>query len=136
MTDATTTLEPATTDTPTAPKAKREAKAKLPSVLTNPAEPTAAPPKPTSPIRAKFAVLRYIARGETIDPNAIVTVVATSNPKLPGSKTHLRFAKYASGKSVKENLAIEGGMTIADLRYDYERGFLDLSIEPKTTKPR
>src|SRR5882762_6687504 len=105
-TDATTTLDTPTTtlDTSTTDTAaKPTSRSKLPKVLTSPAEPTAA-----SPIRTKRPITRFIAPGQQIDPNAVITV-NVANPKVVGCRAHARFAKYQSGLTVAETFKIDGG---------------------------
>jgi hypothetical protein len=59
----------------------------------------------------------------------IVVLLSPKNPKKAGTKSHARFEKYVHGKSVAENLAIEGGMTRGDIAWDTAHGFVKL-IEP------
>lgn len=61
-------------------------------------------------------------RGLGLDLDAAITVLAASNPKRPGSKSHARFALYRTGMSVRE--AMEAGVTKADLRHDQDKGFV------------
>lgn len=48
-----------------------------------------------------------------------------NNPKKVGSKTHGRFAAYATGMTITEALAT--GLTTADLVYDAAHGFVSFS---------
>jgi len=51
-------------------------------------------------------------------------IKCASNPKRPGSKAHMRYEAYAKATTVKEYLEM-GGLK-ADLRYDHDKGFLEL----------
>lgn len=116
--DTTTLVPPAAAKGVKAPKAKA---AKAPPA-----------PKPAAPVKAKAPIVRVVAAGAKIDPEAVVTVLV-DNPKAPGSKAHGRFARYATGHTVKYNLAVSGGPVIADLRYDFERRFVDVTPAPAHT---
>jgi hypothetical protein len=48
-----------------------------------------------------------------------------SNPKKSGSASYDRFAKYREGMTVSE--AIAAGVTMADVKWDSERGFIQLT---------
>lgn len=52
-----------------------------------------------------------------------ITHVAT-NPKLPGSKSYDRYFCYAGCTTVAE--AIDNGIYKADIRWDWERGYIDI----------
>jgi hypothetical protein len=90
-----------------------------------PAAPKAAEP----PARARHPIIRTIPAGSRIDPDAIVTV-HVANPKI-GIKNHARWEGESA--TVKDILAVPGGPTVGDLRYDYERAFID--IVPVPAKP-
>jgi len=47
------------------------------------------------------------------------------NPKRKGSKAHARFQKYMTAKTVAKFLEL-GGLK-ADLRYDSEKGFVEIT---------
>lgn len=47
------------------------------------------------------------------------------NPKRKGSKAHSRFEAYMKAKTVKQFLEL-GGLK-ADLRYDSEKGFVEIN---------
>jgi len=68
------------------------------------------------------------ARGQrpgSIDPAAVIRVLATENPKKPGSESHTRFALYSDGMTVAAFL--EAGGRKADLSWDCEKGFITIS---------
>jgi hypothetical protein len=46
------------------------------------------------------------------------------NPKKVGSASHARYAAYAGSKTVSEFLA--NGGTLADLKWDSERGYVQV----------
>lgn len=48
-----------------------------------------------------------------------------SNPKRKGSKAHARFEAYMKSKTVEEFLKL-GGLK-ADLRYDSDKGFVEIT---------
>ena len=48
----------------------------------------------------------------------------TANPKREGSKAHSRFAKYMKSETVESYLAAGG--TKGDLKYDWDKGFIDI----------
>ena len=56
--------------------------------------------------------------------NRVISAIV-SNPKKPGSASYDRFAKYREGMTVSE--AIAAGVTMADVKWDSERGFICLS---------
>jgi hypothetical protein len=91
------------------------------------------PRAPASPVKAKTPILRTIPAGSKIADDAVVTLVAAANPKAPGSKANARFARYPKSATVRDVLKIDGGPVMADLRYDYERAFID--IVPPPTRP-
>jgi hypothetical protein len=62
------------------------------------------------------------SRPGTIDPSGVIRVLATTNPKKPGSESHTRFALYRDGQTVSEFLAAGGRK--ADLSWDLEKGFI------------
>ena len=59
-----------------------------------------------------------------IADEAKVTFTRKGNPKREGSKAHKRFSKYMGSKTVAEYLDREG--TKADLKYDWEKGFIEI----------
>ena len=48
------------------------------------------------------------------------------NPKRPGTKSYERFALYQEGLTVTETIALPGGPTKDDIRWDSDRGFIEL----------
>jgi len=53
------------------------------------------------------------------------TVTAVKdNPKTPGSKSYTRFELYRGATTVAE--ALKAGTYKEDIRWDYERGFIEL----------
>jgi hypothetical protein len=59
-----------------------------------------------------------------VSSNAKISFRVRSNPKREGSKAHARFASYMKAKTVREYLDSDG--TKADLKYDWEKGFIDI----------
>lgn len=70
---------------------------------------TAAPRQPRTPRR-------------TTDPRVVTSVAP--NPKKPGSKSHARYELYTTGATVTSLLS--QGLTVADIKWDTERGFVTL----------
>lgn len=60
----------------------------------------------------------------SIDPSAIIRILATENPKRPGSESYTRFALYQDGMTVQAFL--DAGGRRADLVWDTEKGFISL----------
>lgn len=60
------------------------------------------------------------------DPRRIVYVSPT-NPKREGTASHARFALYVEGMSIDE--FVQAGGTIADVKWDSERGFIKIEGE-------
>jgi len=52
----------------------------------------------------------------------VIRIVATENPKKPGSKSHARFEAYQDGMTVQE-FCLRGG-TRADVKWDAARGYI------------
>lgn len=59
---------------------------------------------------------------EFSDTDVIVSVAP--NPKKPGSATHERYKLYQEGSTIAHVRAL--GITLADLRWDIARGFVQL----------
>ena len=55
-------------------------------------------------------------------------VAVRPNPKKPGSDTHVRYAQWVVGRTVRE--CLDAGLTRADLAWDVTRGFITLSDTP------
>ncbi len=55
---------------------------------------------------------------------AKVTFARKDNPKREGSKAHARFQSYMGAKTVDEYL--ERGGSKADLKYDWEKSFIEV----------
>ena len=60
-----------------------------------------------------------------VNVNSVCKLEMKKNPKRVGSKAWERYEMYEDAKSVGEYL--EKGGNVADLRYDYAKGFLELS---------
>ena len=77
---------------------------------------------------------------EGVTKDAIVKVLAESNPKRSGSKAYDRFEKYfelEEGATVEQ--AIELGLTMGDIHYDYIAGSIEVSdatVVEYTPQPR
>lgn len=56
--------------------------------------------------------------------DAVITLLATSNPKREGSAAKIRFAGYADQMTVSAALAT--GLTTPDLVYDAKHGFTQI----------
>jgi hypothetical protein len=81
-------------------------------------------------------IVRTIAPGSRIDPDAILTM-KVENP-CTGVKNHARweagYPNKGQSATVKDILAIAGGPTIGDLRYGYERAWIDIEPPPAPAK--
>lgn len=60
-------------------------------------------------------------------PGSVVVSVAP-NPKRPGSASHVRYAAYRRGATAADLRA--AGLTIADFRWDRERGYVTWTAAP------
>ena len=69
-------------------------------------------------------------RPGAVAPSAVIRLLATTNPKKPGSESHTRFAIYSDGMTVAEFL--EKGGRKADLSWDCEKGFISLTAAEET----
>lgn len=65
---------------------------------------------------------------ETI-PNSHYVIVKVKNPKRAGTASFARFAKYKNGATVAAICAIEGGPRMDDLRWDLQRGYIEVVAE-------
>lgn len=63
--------------------------------------------------------------GNYIYPETAITWNIANNPKRPSGKAHARFAEYMSKETVQEYL--DAGGTLADLKHDNGKGYLDFS---------
>lgn len=59
-----------------------------------------------------------------VDKNAVITILATYNPKRKNSGGHARFELYKDGMTVAEYVAIGG--KAADIRYDIAKGNIEI----------
>lgn len=59
-----------------------------------------------------------------IAESAAITFNRKGNPKREGSKAYLRYQNYMDAETVGEYLENDG--TKADLRYDWEKGFIEI----------
>ena len=67
---------------------------------------------------------------------AVITLIATKNPKRPGCAAEGRFALYRTGMTQQEFL--DAGGTTPDLAYDTAHGFISVEgyVPPKVFTPR
>jgi len=65
---------------------------------------------------------------KTLNKEATITIVSTTNPKRAGSTSAARFDLYTNGMTVAQ--AIEAGVTTGDIHWDSEKGFITLA-EPE-----
>jgi hypothetical protein len=108
--------EPTEAATP-APKGKPKAKAKAPS---------ATPKGKSKPAKAKAsAEKRGRGRQGSFDRDAKITLLATENPCVKGSKVHARFEKYKSGMTVQQ--ALDAGLDWSDFRRDVHKKHIKIS---------
>lgn len=63
-------------------------------------------------------------RRSPISDAAVITVIASENPKRAGSAAHGRFAQYRTGMTVAE--ATKAGLLHEDLRYDRDHGHISI----------
>lgn len=84
----------------------------------------AAAPAAKAPRAPRSAAPRGPAKRGS-DPR-VVTYVGP-NPKKEGSASHARFALYKEGMTVDQFVAAGG--TIADVKWDSERGFIKLEVK-------
>jgi hypothetical protein len=66
----------------------------------------------------------------------VVTVnVDVQTVKIAGNKNHTRAAGYPKpGESKTVAACVKAGVTIGDIRYDHERGWVELSPAPAYAK--
>lgn len=57
-------------------------------------------------------------------PDQRIEVLVTENPKKPGKKNHERFAALMSLRNPTVKDAVEAGVSLGDLAYDQEHGFI------------
>lgn len=76
--------------------------------------------------KIKHAATTFNGRAPRARPadNRIISCIVP-NPKKPGSASYDRFAKYRENMTVSEALA--AGVTMADIKWDSERGFICLT---------
>jgi hypothetical protein len=97
-----------------------------------------APAAMKQPETRRFAVVRVIPRGASIDPAAKITVLVEANTKLPSAKNHAYFQALMDG--AKDGLTVgeiaakhKDLPIIAEVRHAFERAFIDLAPAPATT---
>jgi len=61
--------------------------------------------------------------GQNVEGSTKLQYVA-ENPKRKNSAAHGRFSKYMKAKTVEQFLKLGG--TVADLRYDQNKGFVEI----------
>lgn len=108
-----------------APNPSAEATVALEKLVGRPIVRYVTPVRSTPAPRSHTAAVSA-ARGAAMkksDPRKI-SWVQDANPKKPGSAAHHKFGLYRVGMSVSE--FIEAGGTIADVKWDTERGFVKL----------
>lgn len=70
------------------------------------------------------------ARPGAIPDSHVIRLLTASNPKKPGSESHVRFAYYSDGMTVGQYLALGGRRP--DLVWDTDKGFIRTE-EPTVT---
>lgn len=55
-----------------------------------------------------------------------ISFVLKPNPKMKGSKVYTRYAKYKKGMTIRE--ALDAGITLPDLRWDVDRGYINIDL--------
>jgi hypothetical protein len=78
-----------------------------------------------------------------VPESAVITVLATGNPKRAGSKAHAAFAQYRSGMTVKEFADAVGKEATGHLVYDTAHKYISIEgytpgkmFEPKPPKEK
>ena len=59
------------------------------------------------------------------DKSAIITIVATSNPKRKGTLTYDRFELYQNGMTVADY--VKAGGRTGDVNHDHTMGYISLT---------
>jgi hypothetical protein len=101
--------------------------------------PKAQPPAPAAKLPTS-KIIRPIARGQAISPDAVMTITIDHTPcKDPNGKNYPRYVAAGFKPGGKETTitvkeAVAKGFTIADCRWAYERGWCDLSPDLKTAR--
>jgi hypothetical protein len=62
-----------------------------------------------------------------VSEDAVITLVATVNPKRVGSKAHAAFANYVNGMTVKAFADAVGAEATGHLVYDAKHGFITIA---------
>lgn len=62
--------------------------------------------------------------GVYVHGTSTITWNITTNPKRPSGKAHKRFEAYLGAPTVDDYIAAGG--TLADLKYDQQKGFITL----------
>ena len=92
-------------------------------------------PKTEAPTATEAPMKAVGPKGVKVD--AVITLVATSNPKREGSAAKSRFAAYTDQMTVADALA--AGLTTPDLVYDAKHGFIQIdgySVPGGVTVPK
>jgi hypothetical protein len=86
----------------------------------------------TAPVTPAAVKARYAAPASINNMAAVITAIP--NPKVPGKKSHARYAKfYVPGITVQDFIAsykaagYSTTLARADLRWDLQHGFITLS---------
>ena len=61
------------------------------------------------------------------DEGAVITLVATANPKRPGSKAFTAFSNYVNGMTIKAFADLVGKEATGHLVYDAKHGFITIA---------
>lgn len=69
--------------------------------------------------------IRTTVNETPVSDEAKITFNVKSNPKREGSKAHARFQNYMKARTVAEYLELGG--TTADLKYDWEKSFIEVA---------
>ena len=117
----------------------KPSKADRQKVLRPVGEAQAQPPAPAAKLPPS-KVIRPIARGQEISPEAVMTITIDHTPcKDPNGKNYPRyvaagFKPGGKGTTISVREALAKGFQIVDVRWAYERGWCDLSPDLKTAK--
>ncbi len=84
------------------------------------------PKDPKIPPKRKPIVVT--TKSDAAKRTEIIVVVATKNPKRPGSDSATRFDRYRTGMTVQDYL--DRGGRMADIPWDVSRGYIRLEAAP------
>lgn len=68
-------------------------------------------------------------RKSALNKLAVIRVTADENPKRPGSQAHANFEKYEDGDTIES--VQKKGVTLADIRWNLSKGFIELEEPTK-----